>query len=100
LPAGNDVNGNYLSKLSFHFLDRVDIDILLFRDSMQEMGLLFPGKSLEDYFSDRVEIRSPGTLHWGVDKDKFMQGKASPKWRNQSFAYLFNKLQLQRFPLL
>ncbi|MFO0054721.1 MAG: ATP-binding protein [Dolichospermum sp.] len=45
-------------------------------------------------FADRVEIRSPGTLHWGVDKDKFTQGKASPKWRNQSFAYLFNKLQL------
>lgn len=45
-------------------------------------------------FADRVEIRSPGTLHWGVDKDKFKQGKASPKWRNQSFAYLFNKLQL------
>jgi predicted HTH transcriptional regulator len=45
-------------------------------------------------FADRVEIRSPGTLHWGVDKEKFLQGKASPKWRNQSFAYLFNKLQL------
>ncbi len=45
-------------------------------------------------FADRIEIRSPGTLHWGVDKDKFKQGKASPKWRNQSFAYLFNKLQL------
>ncbi|MFM6024671.1 MAG: ATP-binding protein, partial [Dolichospermum sp.] len=41
-------------------------------------------------FADRVEIRYPGTLHWGVDKDKFTQGKASPKWRNQSFAYLFN----------
>lgn len=45
-------------------------------------------------FADRIEIRSPGTLHWGVDKEKFLQGKASPKWRNQSFAYLFNKLQL------
>ncbi|WP_353929857.1 ATP-binding protein [Okeanomitos corallinicola TIOX110] len=45
-------------------------------------------------FADRIEIRSPGTLHWGVDKEKFKQGKASPKWRNQSFAYLFNKLQL------
>jgi hypothetical protein len=45
-------------------------------------------------FSDRVEIMSPGELHWGVDKDKFLSGKASPKWRNQSFAYLFNKLQL------
>lgn len=45
-------------------------------------------------FSDRVEIRSPGALHWAVDKEKFITGKASPKWRNQSFAYLFNKMQL------
>jgi predicted HTH transcriptional regulator len=45
-------------------------------------------------FSDRVEITSPGSLHWGVDKEKFLTGKAGPKWRNQSFAYLFNKLQL------
>jgi predicted HTH transcriptional regulator len=45
-------------------------------------------------FSDRVEINSPGCLHWGVDKEKFLSGKAGPKWRNQSFAHLFNKLQL------
>lgn len=45
-------------------------------------------------FSDRIEIKSPGSLHWGVDKEKFLLGKASPKWRNQCFAYLFNKLQL------
>ncbi|MDR3238035.1 MAG: hypothetical protein LBT84_05990 [Spirochaetia bacterium] len=45
-------------------------------------------------FSDRIEINSPGSLHWGIDKEKFLAGKASPKWRNQSFAYLFNKLQL------
>jgi predicted HTH transcriptional regulator len=45
-------------------------------------------------FADRIEIRSPGALHWGVDKDKFVAGRASPKWRNQSFAYLFNKMQL------
>jgi predicted HTH transcriptional regulator len=45
-------------------------------------------------FLDRIEIRSPGTLHWGVNKDQFLAGKAGPKWRNQSFAYLFNKLQL------
>lgn len=45
-------------------------------------------------FSDRVEIMSPGSLHWSVDKKKFMEGKANAKWRNQSFAYLFNKLQL------
>jgi predicted HTH transcriptional regulator len=45
-------------------------------------------------FSDRIEIMSPGTLHWGVDKEKFLAGRATAKWRNQSFAYLFNKLQL------
>ena len=45
-------------------------------------------------FSDRIEIMSPGSLHWGVDKEKFLAGKATAKWRNQSFAYLFNKLQL------
>jgi len=45
-------------------------------------------------FSDRVEINSMGTLHWSVDKEKFMQGKANPYWRNQSLAYLFNKLHL------
>jgi hypothetical protein len=45
-------------------------------------------------FFDRIEIRSPGNLHWGIDKEKFLTGKAGPKWRNQCFAYLFNKLQL------
>jgi hypothetical protein len=45
-------------------------------------------------FNDRIEIRSPGALHWAVDQQKFKEGKASPKWRNQSFAYLFNKMQL------
>ena len=45
-------------------------------------------------FSDRIEVVSPGSLHWGVDKEKFLAGKATPKWKNQSFAYLFNKLQL------
>jgi predicted HTH transcriptional regulator len=45
-------------------------------------------------FADRIEIMSPGELYWGVDKEKFLNGKASAKWRNQSFTYLFNKLQL------
>jgi predicted HTH transcriptional regulator len=45
-------------------------------------------------FSNRIEIRSPGSLHWGIDKEKFLTGKSGPRWRNQSFAYLFNKLQL------
>jgi predicted HTH transcriptional regulator len=45
-------------------------------------------------FSDRIEISSPGSLYMGVDKEKFLKGVARPKWRNQSFAYLFNKLKL------
>ena len=45
-------------------------------------------------FIDRIEICSPGSLHWGVDREKFLTGRASPKWRNQSLAYLFNKLHL------
>lgn len=47
-------------------------------------------------FSDRIEIVSQGALHWGVDKIKFLNGQASPKWRNQSLAYLFNKMQLSQ----
>jgi predicted HTH transcriptional regulator len=47
-------------------------------------------------FSDRIEIMSPGSLHWSVDRKQFIAGKAGPKWRNQSFAYLFNKLQLSQ----
>ncbi len=45
-------------------------------------------------FADRVEIRSPGALPRAVSKDKFLSGKASPSWRNQTLAYFFNKLQL------
>lgn len=48
-------------------------------------------------FSDRIEIMSPGELHWGVDKEKFLNGRATAKWRNQSFTYLFNKLQLAQY---
>ena len=47
-------------------------------------------------FADRIEIRSVGTLHWAVDRERFIEGKAWPKWRNQSFAYLFNKLDLSQ----
>lgn len=47
-------------------------------------------------FSDRIEIVSMGGMDWGVDKDKFLQGKPNVKWRNQSLAYIFNKLQLSQ----
>jgi len=45
-------------------------------------------------FSDRIEIYSPGTLPRAIEKNKFIDGKATPYWRNQSLAYFFNKLQL------
>ncbi|MCL2117346.1 MAG: putative DNA binding domain-containing protein [Planctomycetaceae bacterium] len=47
-------------------------------------------------FSDRIEMESVGTLHWAVNQGKFVRGKAGPKWRNQAFAYLFNKLHLSQ----
>lgn len=45
-------------------------------------------------FSDRVEIYSPGSLPRAIDKEKFLNGRATPFWKNQSLAYFFNKLQL------
>ena len=45
-------------------------------------------------FSDRIEIYSPGALPRAIDKKKFLNGRATPFWRNQSIAYFFNKLQL------
>ncbi|MBN2739112.1 MAG: putative DNA binding domain-containing protein [Spirochaetales bacterium] len=45
-------------------------------------------------FIDRIEIYSPGAIPRVIDKDKFLQGRSTPYWRNQSLAYFFNKLQL------
>ena len=45
-------------------------------------------------FSDRVEVHSPGALVRTINRSKFVEGKATPFWRNQSLAYFFNKLQL------
>lgn len=45
-------------------------------------------------FSDRIEVRSPGSLPHGVDPDAFRRGKAAPSWRNQTLAWFFNRLQL------
>lgn len=45
-------------------------------------------------FSDRIEVHSPGSLPRAINKEKFVEGKATPFWRNQSLAYFFNKLQL------
>lgn len=45
-------------------------------------------------FKDRIEVLSPGALPSAVPRDRFVEGKASPYWRNQALAYFFNKLQL------
>lgn len=45
-------------------------------------------------FADRIEIFSPGSLPRAIEKSKFLEGKSTPFWRNQSLAYFFNKLQL------
>ncbi|MCA9636685.1 MAG: hypothetical protein KC420_11715, partial [Myxococcales bacterium] len=45
-------------------------------------------------FSDRIEIYSPGGLPTGVDAEAFKAGTATPRWRNRSLAYFFNRLHL------
>jgi hypothetical protein len=45
-------------------------------------------------FADRVEIVSPGPLPLGVDAAAFERGEAPPKWRNQTLAWFFNRLQI------
>lgn len=45
-------------------------------------------------FADRIEVASPGSLPTGVDIDSLRSGTASPKWRNQSLAWFFSRLQL------
>ncbi len=45
-------------------------------------------------FSDRIEIVSPGSLPTGVSLEEFREGRAAPKWRNQSLAWFLNRLQL------
>jgi ATP-dependent DNA helicase RecG len=47
-------------------------------------------------FSDRIEFYSPGSLSNQIDKEKFIEGTATPYWRNQTLAYFFNKLQLSQ----
>jgi ATP-dependent DNA helicase RecG len=45
-------------------------------------------------FSDRIEVASPGSLPTGVDIESLRRGEASPRWRNQSLAWFFSRLQL------
>jgi predicted HTH transcriptional regulator len=45
-------------------------------------------------FGDRIEIVSPGSLPLGVDVVAFREGRSGPKWRNQTLAWFFNRLQI------
>jgi ATP-dependent DNA helicase RecG len=47
-------------------------------------------------FADRVEICSPGALPRAIDRERFLEGKTHPVWRNQSLAWFFNRLQLSQ----
>jgi predicted HTH transcriptional regulator len=45
-------------------------------------------------FADRIEVLSPGPLPLGLDPVAFREGRAGPKWRNQTLAWFFSRLQL------
>lgn len=45
-------------------------------------------------FEDRIEVLSPGSLPLGVDPVAFQQGRSGPKWRNQTLAWFFPRLQI------
>ncbi|MCB9550256.1 MAG: putative DNA binding domain-containing protein [Myxococcales bacterium] len=45
-------------------------------------------------FSDRIEVMSPGPLPLGVDPVAWREGRAGARWRNQSLAWLLNRLQI------
>ncbi|MEZ4475382.1 MAG: ATP-binding protein [bacterium] len=45
-------------------------------------------------FSDRIEVMSPGPLPLGIDPVAWREGRAGARWRNQSLAWLLNRLQI------
>jgi ATP-dependent DNA helicase RecG len=45
-------------------------------------------------FADRIEVLSPGSLPPGVDPVAFREGRSPPRWRNQTLAWFFNRLDL------
>ena len=45
-------------------------------------------------FANRIEVLSPGALPLGVDIAAFREGRSGPKWRNQTLAWFFTRLQL------
>lgn len=53
-----------------------------------------PDPARTTVFSNRIEIVSPGALPSGVRLETLREGKAAPKWRNQSLAWFLSRLQL------
>lgn len=45
-------------------------------------------------FVDRVEIVSPGPMPSAVDRGAFLEGKATPVWRNQTLAWFCTQLEI------
>lgn len=45
-------------------------------------------------FSDRIELFSPGSLPFGISLEDLQRRSVTPRWRNQSLAWFFNRLQL------
>lgn len=45
-------------------------------------------------FLDRIEIASPGGLPLGVRIGDLREGNVGPRWRNQTLAWFFNRLEL------
>lgn len=45
-------------------------------------------------FENRIEVLSPGSLPFGVSLEAFRTGSAGARWRNQTLAWFFNRLQI------
>lgn len=49
-------------------------------------------------FSERIEIFSPGALPSAIDQTRFLDGCATPYWRNQALAWFFCRLTVSSAP--
>lgn len=110
------LDGNILNQIA-HVLDKLNTEAYTVMDKTVQKApnlVKYPQRALHeavvnafahrDYesnqpvrvtvFSERIEIFSPGTLPSAIDQAKFVEGRATPYWRNQALAWFFNKLQL------
>lgn len=110
------LDGNILDQIA-HVLDKLNTEAYTVMDKTGQKSpnlVKYPQRALHeavvnafahrDYesdqpvritiFSERIEIFSPGALPSAIDQAKFVEGRATPYWRNQALAWFFNKLQL------